>query len=171
MTCPGAHQQGAGRRIGPYLQGPLGQLLTALRLPLDQGDVEDGRHVPVLHLQQPLDHTPPRHTGVPGGTPQRGACLVAPGLGLLTRLLLHLLAPQRHIHEQQGLTGKSESVPLDPQRCYASSAGPRPPAPSLIPTKEWGGAEGRRRRREAVEQRGRGLPVADRRQWEDYNVS
>lgn len=51
-----------------YLQGPFGELLPALWVPLDEGDVEHGRHVPLLHVEQPLDHTVPGHRGVPGGS-------------------------------------------------------------------------------------------------------
>lgn len=51
-----------------YLQGPFGELLPALWVPLDEGDVEHGGHVPLLHVEQPLDHTVPGHRGVPGGS-------------------------------------------------------------------------------------------------------
>lgn len=93
-----------------YLQGPLGELLPALWVPLDEGDVERGGDVPLLHVKQPLDHAMPRHGGVPGGSHLRRAPGVALGwsLGLAplpTLLVLHLLAPQRHRHASVHLHG------------------------------------------------------------------
>lgn len=90
-----------GKRLILYLQGPFSKLLPALWIPLDEGDVQHGGHVPLLYVKQPLDHTMSRHCGVPGGSQLRRA----PDLVLnrcpslfLSQLVLHLLTPQRHGH-------------------------------------------------------------------------
>lgn len=103
-TCS-SREQGEAAAAGPgragpgqpgrYLQGPLGQVLPALRLLLDEADVEPRGGVALLHLQQPLDDTPARRAGVPAGPEPGRACGQDAG-PVLVPLLIHLLTPQRH---------------------------------------------------------------------------